>query len=171
MGVIDRMRPYDQSTVLLADDEPEHLDWLVDYLTRKRCKTLIAKNVKETIEAAEKTDYRLYLIDLNIPFGGWTPPAPSPRGTYDDYHGLYIIRFIRSQGNSGDRVVAYSAHQNDQITGEMQRLYSNYVLKGRPRELKAEIDRLLAHDPRAKKILPVRKLDSARQPKKISKKK
>jgi CheY-like chemotaxis protein len=130
--------------VLLADDEPEHLDWLVDYLATKGLKTIVTTTVKEAIEEIEKAAFRAYLIDLNIPLGGWIPTITVGSQTYDDYHGLYILKLVRSQGNPGNRVIAYSAHQNDPIAAAIRRLYCSYVVKGRPRDLKEEITVLLA---------------------------
>src|ERR1051326_4871217 len=102
---------YDEKKILLVDDEPEHLDWLVDYIDSKGFKTTIVTNVKEAIEAAERVSYRAFIIDLNIPFGGWTPPNNFQVGaTYDEYHGLHILKFVRTQGNAGVRVLAYLAH-------------------------------------------------------------
>lgn len=150
-------RVYEQSRVLLADDEPEHLDWLVDYLKGKGYATTVVTNVRDAITAIERQTYRAYLIDLNIPLGGWAPTVSGSGATYEDYHGLYILKLVRSQGNSGARVMAYSAHQNDQISSEIKRLYCRYVVKGRPRELKTEIEHLLQRDPRAHSVLPRKK--------------
>ena len=142
-------KSYDQGHVLIADDEPEHVDWLVDYFRKKGFTVSMATNVLEAIEAIERTNYRAYIIDLNIPLGGWNPEPPAPSDTYHQYQGLYIIRAARTQGNAGARVIAYSAHYNEQIAGDIKQLYCEYIVKGRARELKAEIDRLLSHDPRA----------------------
>jgi CheY-like chemotaxis protein len=134
--------------ILLADDEPEHLDWLIDFLAARGCETVLATTVRDAIEKAEQAAYRAYLIDLNIPLGGWVPTLKVTGQTYDDYHGLYILKLIRSQGNQGARVIAYSAHQNDAIAAAIKRLYCMYIVKGKPRELKDEIERLLSSTPR-----------------------
>lgn len=148
MATIKIPRKYDSSKVLLADDEPEHLDWLIDYLKSKGCQVVVATNVRTTIEIIEGTMFRAYLIDLNIPFGGWNPIVSGSGAAYGDYHGLYILKLVRTQGNPGSRVVAYSAHQNEQIVGAIKRLYCQYVLKGRPRELKQAVDAILSRPPR-----------------------
>ena len=140
-------RKYDPKRILLADDEPEHLEWLLDYLKAKGYSVDTALTVKSAAEAAQALTYRAYLVDLNIPMGGWKPTGFSRNATYDAYAGLYMMKLVRSQGSAGTRVIAYSAHQNEQITLEIDRLYSNYVLKGRPRELKQEIERVLSVDP------------------------
>lgn len=139
---------YEKSRILLADDEPEHLDWLLDFLTAKGYQTTVVINVRQAIEAVEITSFRAYLIDLNIPLGNWKPLAGAIGQTYDEYHGLYILKLVRSQGNSGSRVVAYSVHYNEQISSEIRRLYCRYIVKGRPRELKTELEEILRSDPR-----------------------
>lgn len=127
-------------SVLLADDEPEHLEWLVDYLKAKGLAVHIATNVEEAMKAGEEAWYWAYIVDLNIPLGNW--PAPS-NSTFQSYPGLTIIQSIRSQGNNGARVIAYSAHSNSVIEAEIKRLYTDYVAKGRPQQLKDRINELL----------------------------
>lgn len=144
-------RSYAQSQILMVDDEPEHLDWLVDYLKERGFETTVTTSVRAAIDAIERTSFRAYLVDLNIPFGEWTPSFSVTANAYADYHGLYVLKLIRSQGNGGGRVLAYSAHSNEQIAIEVKRLYCRYIAKGRPRELKGEIERLLSHDPRVDK--------------------
>jgi CheY-like chemotaxis protein len=153
MATIRIPRTYAHSRVLLADDEPEHLDWLVDYLRGKGCDTVVVTNVRDAIDAVEMGLFRAYLIDLNIPLGGWKPTVMVKGTTYEDYHGLYILKLVRSQGNSGARVMAYSAHHNEQISLEIKRLYCRYVVKGRPKQLKDEIEQLLRRDPRKERNL------------------
>jgi CheY-like chemotaxis protein len=162
---------YDPSRILLADDEPEHLDWLVDYLAAKGFKTTIVTNIKESVGAFEACAYRAYIVDLNIPFGGWVPSIPEPSGTYSEYHGLYALKLIRSQGVPGDRVIAYSAHYNEQIVSEIKRLYCKYVVKNRPPVLKAEIDPILKRDPGGLTRKTPRKKGTAALPPRVSKSK
>lgn len=137
---------YDPKAILIADDEPEHIEFLIDYLTSKGYAVTFAKNGEEAIRACEKTKHRAYIIDLNIPLGEWNP-GPDPSPTYKKYPGLHIIRAARTQGNSGARVVAYSAHYNDDISTEIDRLYCEYIVKGRARELKDAIAEIMATDP------------------------
>ena len=154
MATLRIPKSYDPTRVLLADDEPEHLDWLVDYLSVKGLKTTIVTTIGESVKAFEEVLFRAYIVDLNIPFGGWVPSIPQPSPTYSEYHGLYALKLIRSQGNPGSRVIAYSAHYNDQIVKEMRRLYCKYVVKGRPLDLKTEIETALKADP---KLRPARR--------------
>lgn len=132
---------YKDKAVLIADDEPEHLEWLVDFLESLGLTVTLALNVEEAMVASQKTWYRIYVVDLNLPLGGWPEPNSS---VFSSYPGFTIIQGIRSQGNDGRRVIAYSAHSNDQIAAEMKRLYTDYIAKGRPIQLKERIRELLA---------------------------
>ena len=139
MGALKIPATYDANSVLLADDEPEHLEWLVDFLQSIGKSVTIATNVKGALEVSQARWFRVYIIDLNIPLGGWPEPT---RAMYVNYPGLAIIEAVRSQGNDGRRVIAYSAHLNDSINSEMRRLYTDYVAKGRPIQLKERLQEL-----------------------------
>lgn len=151
---------YDDRRLLLADDEPEHLEWLVEYLEANGFQVTFTTNVREAIQASTSLKFRAYVIDLNLPLGGWTPPKTTSNETFNNYLGLHIIKYIRSQGNAGKRVIAYSAHHNEHIASEMKRMYCQYIVKGRPHELKEVIKDVVANDPststkpRAKKVVP-----------------
>jgi CheY-like chemotaxis protein len=132
-------------SVLLADDEPEHLEWLVDYLQAKGLAVRIAINVEEAMKASEEAWYRAYIVDLNIPWGNW-PVSINP--VFDSYPGFAIIQAVRSQGNNGLKVIAYSAHSNTLIEAEIKSLYTDYVAKGRPQQLKDRINDLLGMNPK-----------------------
>lgn len=141
-------RPYKEKTVLLIDDEPEYLDWLHDYLVAKGLEIEIAESVSEAMKFADAADYRLYLVDLNIPAGDWAIPSNLSE-VYAQYKGLNVIRYVRNQSQAGRRVVAYSAHENDEIHAAISNLYCQYVVKGRARDIKQEIESVLDHDPKA----------------------
>ena len=53
--------------VLLADDEPFYLDWLVDYLESKSVEVEIATTVDDAIIKVANNSYRFIVVDLNIP--------------------------------------------------------------------------------------------------------
>jgi len=142
--------PYDEKRVLVADDEREHIDFLIDYLKAKGFAVTFVENAEEAFTEANKLKFRAYFIDLNIPVGP-TLQLPKDNETYLQYVGLHIIRAIRSQGNSGARVLAYSAHLNEKITAEIEHLYCKYIVKGRARELKLAFDAVLAADPQAQR--------------------
>ncbi|HEB0655531.1 TPA: response regulator [Pseudomonas aeruginosa] len=141
---------YDEKQVLVVDDEGEHVQFLIDYLEGKGFRVTFVETAQDAISACESTKFRAYFIDLNIPFGADSLPVDL-KGVYQQYIGLYVIRAIRSQGNSGARVLAYSAHYNDLIASEIERLYCKYVIKGRAKELKTAFDGVLEIDPVASK--------------------
>lgn len=140
MGALTIPSAYDQRTMLIVDDEPEHLEWLVDFAESLGLKVTIAVNVKQAMQVCNTSWFRIYVIDLNIPLGGW--PEQSNR-MFANYPGFAIIQAIRSQGNDGRRVIAYSAHSNEQIIAEMKRLYTDFLAKGRPIQLKDRIREVL----------------------------
>jgi CheY-like chemotaxis protein len=138
---------YDDKAVLVADDEPEHVEWLCDYLKARGFEVTLATNVRDAVAASERQQFRLYVIDLNIPLGGWDPSSSPTANAYTGYQGLHIIQFVRTQGNAGRRVVAYSAHYNEQIVAAIKTLYCEYVIKGRPQQLKQAIHDIIQKDP------------------------
>lgn len=140
---------YDSSTVLIVDDEPQHIEFLIDYVKGQGLKIVFAENAEEALDLAQTAKFRAYFIDLNIPTGGWTPPA-NENETFKGYRGLHVIQAIRSQGNDGARVLAYSAHFNHKIFDEIERLYCKYVAKGNAKELKDAIKHTLSFDPKTK---------------------
>lgn len=141
-------REYKEKSVLLVDDEPEYLDWLRDYLVAKGFHVETALTADDAVRIASSADFRLYLVDLNIPSGGWVPQQPALSAIYDQYKGLQVIRYVRTQSNAGARVVAYSAHENKDIHAAIDKLYCKYVVKGRARDIKSEIEDILLRDPR-----------------------
>lgn len=132
-----------QTTIMVVDDEPEHIQWLLDYIEAKGMKTQLACNVAEAVALAERNQYRGYIVDLNIPMGNWISTFKTPSDVYEKYRGFLVIKYVRTQGNLGQNVTAYSAHYNEQITGEAKTLYCEYTTKGRVKEFKAEVDKLI----------------------------
>lgn len=98
------------TTILVVDDEPEHIQWLLDYIEAKGMKTQLACSVGEAVALAEKNQYRGYIVDLNIPLGNWTSVFKSTSDIYEKYKGFLVIKYVRTQGNLGQNVTAYSAH-------------------------------------------------------------
>lgn len=143
MATINLPTKLNDKTILIVDDEPEHIEWLVDYIHAKGLKTLLVNNVSEAISAADSAQFRAYIVDLNIPMGSWTPTFPIPNDSYHKYKGLQVIKYIRTQGNKGRNVVAYSAHINELINSEIKLLYCEYIAKGRAREFKLGVEDIL----------------------------
>lgn len=55
------------NTIVVVDDEPHHVVWLVDFLESKRLKVEMASDIVDAIMRIEKEIYRTLVIDLNIP--------------------------------------------------------------------------------------------------------
>lgn len=137
--------PYDKNSFLVVDDEYEHIEFLPDFLRSRGFDVDVASNASDALSLADKKKYRGYLIDLNIPLGKYNS-ARALSTIQKDYIGLRVIQEIRTQGNSGATVVAYSAHENDAIKSEIGRLYCQYVVKGRVRDLKTQINLIIQRE-------------------------
>jgi len=140
-------------TILVVDDEPEHIEWLIDYIEARGLKTIVVNNVSQAIAAASSSQFRGYIVDLNIPMGDWVPTFAIPNDTYEKYRGLLVIKYVRTQGNKGRNVIAYSAHINDLINAEIKVLYSEYIAKGRAKEFKIGVEEMLTKSLGAKSAL------------------
>lgn len=146
MGNLKIPIKYESKKILVVDDERPHITFLIEYLQSKGYEVTYAANVADAFSSAEKCKFRAYFIDLNIPVGEGVI-LEHVNETYVNYRGLYVMKAVRSQGISGARVLAYSAHFNDSIVEEVKRLYCKYVVKGRARELKQAFDVVLERDP------------------------
>jgi DNA-binding response OmpR family regulator len=134
--------PYDPNSFLVVDDEYEHIEFLPDFLRAKGFHVDVAPDAGKAIEYADKKKYLGYFIDLNIPVGEYQS-IRELKGIEKDYVGLRVIQDIRAQGNPGDRVIAYSAHENDTIKAAINRLYCQYIVKGRVREIKDQVKAII----------------------------
>lgn len=144
MATVELPQKLLDDTILIVDDEPEHIQWLFDYIEAKGMKIHVMNNVEDAINAANRAQYRAYVIDLNIPMGNWTPTFLVPNDVYDKYKGFYVIKYVRTQGNLGKNVSAYSAHYNEQIIAETKTLYCEYTSKDRVQDFKKEIANIIA---------------------------
>ena len=54
-------------TVLLMDDEPHNLDFLVEYMTSKSLKVVATKSLLGVLSVLESNRYRFCLFDLSVP--------------------------------------------------------------------------------------------------------
>ncbi|MBY4727393.1 MULTISPECIES: response regulator [Burkholderia] len=139
MATVKLPKTYLADTFLIVDDEPEHIEWLYNFILGKSIKIDIAHNVEEAINLASEYQYRAYIVDLNIPMGNWTPNLFGVNDVYEKYKGFYVLKYIRSQGNLGRNVSAYSSHHNQQIIAETKQLYCGYSSKDKVQEFKREI--------------------------------
>jgi CheY-like chemotaxis protein len=135
-------------TIIIVDDELQNALWMVDYFDAKGFNSLLAGNVNEAIELIDSEIYRALILDLNIPM---LPPYDVDiiklGEVYAKYPGLFVARHARNRGYRNRQVVLYSVHKDPLVSAEAKKLDCTYILKGRPREVKAELDSVLSFDP------------------------
>lgn len=139
----------DKQNILIMDDEPHLLEWLVEYLRAKGCATTIVTDITGAM-AMLRSDFkfRILVLDLNVPAAGEYAELLAARGSlYETYRGLYVAEQARNMGYRGRQVIVYSVHDVDAVNEVTQRIGVTYATKGRPRAFKAEIDSVLSFDP------------------------
>ncbi len=135
------------NTVLIADDEPYNLQWMIDFLESLNYETVVADNVDKALQSLQASRFRAVVADLSIPL---LPPQSILLGrdpVFQKYPGLLVADYARNHGHTGRQVVVYSVHDDPQVRALARRLGVTYFLKGRPRLLKAEIIDVLSFDP------------------------
>lgn len=135
-----------RESVLIIDDEPEYLGWLVEYLGSKNFKVDHALNISDALKISTDKRYRLILVDMNIP----APGAASE--LLDDpiskkYPGFKLAHTFRNQGYHSHQIIAYTVHDDDLLGVELDRIRCRYVLKGRPNILKSVIENSIKGKP------------------------
>jgi CheY-like chemotaxis protein len=139
-------------TIFLLDDEPHYLEWLEDYLIAKGYKTEWATNLDDAVQALAKTRFRLVMCDLSVPA---SPPLQQiikeQDETYAQYPGAYAAHQARNIGHRSNQVVVYSVHDSSEIDRISKHIGVKYITKGRPAQLKSELDYILAYSPTKKK--------------------
>ena len=138
----------EKNTVLIMDDEPHVLDWLVEYLEAKGCEVELVLNVDEAIKKLDEKRYRLTIFDLNVPASAEIQQKLAEKGSiYSKYRGLYAAEYARSKGHRGRQVVVYSVHDAEEVSSKCRQVGTQYLIKARPREFKKELDDILSFDP------------------------
>lgn len=137
-----------KDSIVLMDDELYNMMWLVDYLSNKGYSVLPARTANEALQMLREEIYRCAIIDLNIPFFEPLNEAiKSLKDVYRRYPGLFVAREARNCGYRDRQVVIYSVHRDVEVYEESDKLGCTYILKGRPTEMKAELNNILAFDP------------------------
>lgn len=134
-------------TILLADDEPYNLSWAEEYLSSKRYEVETATTVDEALRRLQRNRFRVVVADLSIPF---QDPHQWPRSSeplLEKYPGLVIAEYARNHGHLDRQVIVYSVHDDPLVVAHSSRLGITYMLKGRPRQFKDELDSVLSYDP------------------------
>lgn len=142
-------RPRRAKTILLADDEPYNLEWLVDYIESLGLKTHVCKNVDEAVQSIERETFRAVIADLGIPALDVATYITSQDPVIQRYPGLLIADRARNLGHTDRQVIVYSVYDDAAVSDAAKKLRCTYILKGRPRRFKEEITEILQYDPLA----------------------
>ena len=138
----------DPKTIMMLDDEMYNLTWMLDYIYSKGFNVAPASSANEAVNLIDSEIFRVAIIDLNVPL---LPPldgaAAEVGDVYAKYPGLYVARHARNRGYRDRQVVIYSVHRDEAVADEANKLRCTYILKGRPKELKQELDAILSFDP------------------------
>lgn len=141
----------DIKTALIVDDEPHNIIWLSDYLEDIGFSVTMKTDVNQGIEEISKKSHRITIIDLNIPVFPPLSASVADKGDlYIKYPGLYAAWQARNSGYRDRQVVVYTVHRDTAIAEEANKLRCTYIMKGRPKMLKEEIEEILSYDPSKK---------------------
>jgi len=138
-----------ESTVaLLVDDEPEYIGWIAEHLEAKGLLAKYAHNLPEALAVLASSEFRLIIVDMNIPANeALTPEMIARMPLAEKYPGLAVAMHCRNIGYGAHSVIAYTVHDDDLVDEEMKRINCRYVLKGRPQALKQVIEKSLESRP------------------------
>lgn len=134
------MPPVKSSKVLVVDDEPEYLGWVKEFLETQHLTVVFARTLDEAFGLLHRDEFKLLLVDMNVPPGSSIEPAMKARvPLVAKYPGLAFAVSARDLGYSAPAVVAYTVHDDDAVDRELAKVNCRYVLKGRPQVLKSVI--------------------------------
>lgn len=135
-------------TVVLIDDEIHNMSWMLDYLHSQGFDAVTASNANEAVRILEKEIYRAVIVDLNIPvLEPLIGSVVAKGGVYGKYPGLYVAFYARNKGHRDRQVVIYSVHRDPSVSEEAARIGCTYIIKGRPKEIKRELEEVVSFDP------------------------
>jgi CheY-like chemotaxis protein len=133
---------------VLVDDELHNMMWMADWLESIGLDVQFARDAGEAINVIDQDNYRILIVDLNIPvIEPYANSVAALGPTYIKYPGLYVARHARSRGYRNRQVILYTVHKDRAVSAEADRLGCTYILKGRPREIKQEIQSVLNFQP------------------------
>lgn len=136
------------STVVVLDDELFNIEWLLDFLAAQGYETITSSSASEAIGIVSEEIYRALILDLNVPISPDLVEAAGKLGSvFKKYPGLFVAWTARNAGYRDRQIVIYSVHRDVEVAQEASRLGVTYILKGRPAELKDEINAVLSFDP------------------------
>ncbi|MCG7521511.1 hypothetical protein [Ruegeria sp. Ofav3-42] len=138
----------DTKTIVVLDDELFNIEWLIDYLDAKGYNPLPSSSADEAIQMISAEVYRALILDLNVPMPTELSAAAGKLGAvYQRYPGLFVAYKARNMGYRDRQVIIYSVHRDSEVSAEAEKIGCTYILKGRPAELKSELEQVLSFDP------------------------
>lgn len=133
-----------KKSILLLDDELSGMMWMLDYLYYLGFEVDTAGNANDAYALAGDKKYHAAIIDLNVPL---VPPldkiADNLDPLYLKFPGLVVAREARNKGHKGRQIIIYTAHREAEIRDISEKLGCTYIIKGRPIEIKDELERIL----------------------------
>ena len=136
--------------VLIIDDEPEFLQWVIDFFDSRIFGIDIATNLESGIAKALEKKYVFILVDMNIPAKDESMESES-NPIIKKYPGLKAIIKLRNSGYMNYQMTAYTVHDDEGLEGELDKLSCKYVLKGRPSVLKYYLNKNIKEWEKAKR--------------------
>jgi CheY-like chemotaxis protein len=135
-------------TVVLIDDEIHNMSWMIDHLESGGYTVITASNTNDALRVLDTEIYRAVIVDLNIPVLEPLVSSVVTKGdVYGRYPGLYVAFYARNRGYRDRQVVIYSVHRDPAVSEEASKLGCTYIIKGRPKEIKRELDEVMSFDP------------------------
>lgn len=134
--------------VLVIDDEPWELEWLLEFLTVEGHVPEAVASIEDALPKVMERPlvYDLITVDLSMPLPRSQQAQASSQGAlYEQFPGLFVALMARNSGYTRGEIIAYSVHDKPEIEAEASRIGVRYCVKGRPRELKAQIKKFMEH--------------------------
>lgn len=136
--------------VLILDDEPEFMMWVTDFLETLSLSSVSYKTVDEGLSALTNEEYRLFIVDMNIPASeSLIESSLSRMPLARRYPGMIFAQEVRNRGYGPHSVIAYTVHDDALIAAELNKMHCRYVLKGRPSILKSVINQSIQPLPKS----------------------
>jgi len=138
-------------TILLLDDEPHCMDWLVEYLEKKKYKVIISRTLDDALDKLRNHRYAIVFCDLSIPVtDNLLCIIRKSNKCYEQFPGAYAALEARSKGHDRRQVIIYSVHESPEIDKIAKMLDIQYITKERPAYLKDEVNNILNYGKRPK---------------------
>lgn len=117
---------------------------MLDYLYSKGFDVDTANNANDAYELANNEKYDAAIIDLNVPlFSPLSEVAEKLDPVFLKFPGLLVARQARNKGHKGRQIIIYTVHREAEIRDIAGKLDCTYIIKGRPIEIKDELERVL----------------------------